>query len=147
MSGSPERAQCGQTAGPRRFPAQTHSLWPFAPLAGKAIAMSGRRAGQRLYEITIPGLALDREFAAVRRRLLAQFPHVVEVFAMSLEGTLLIAYQGEDQIDEWCAALSEAVAVERLASAPRGRARRPRSPLRAGTSSRTRMRAPLGNPR
>jgi len=99
----------------RRFPAMTHSLWPFGPLAAVAVAMSGRVEGQRLYEITIPGLAIDSEFTDLRRSVLAAFPRVVEVFAMHAPETLLIAYRGEDEIDAWCETLSRAAALRRRA--------------------------------
>jgi hypothetical protein len=35
------------------------------------------------YEITIPGLSMKDDFPAARRRLLAEFPRVVEVLAMT----------------------------------------------------------------
>jgi hypothetical protein len=97
----------------RRFPAMTHSLWPSGPLAAVAVAMSGRIEGQRLYEITIPGLAIGSEFADLRRSVLAAFPRVVEVFAMHTPETVLVAYRGEDEIDAWCETLSRAVARRR----------------------------------
>lgn len=97
----------------RAFPARTRSLLPLGPLAAVAVAISGRVTEQRLYEITIPGLSIDNDFRAVRRRLLADFPHVVEVFAMSTPETVLIAYRGEDEIDAWCEALGDAVAITR----------------------------------
>ena len=104
----------------------THSLWPSAPLAAVAVTMSGRVEGQRLYEITIPGLAIDSEFTDIRRSLLAAFPRVVEVFPMRRSGTLRIAYVGDDEIDAWCETLSRAVAQRRRALLP---ARQP-SPAR-----------------
>jgi hypothetical protein len=75
--------------------------------------------GQRLYEITIPDLSIDTEFAVVRERLLADFPSVVEVFALRTPGTLLIVYRGVDAIDAWCAALGDAVTARRCARAGR----------------------------
>jgi len=94
----------------------TRSLWPsFGPLAAIAVAISGRVEAQRLYEVTIPGLAIDSEFTDVRRSLLAAFPRVVEVFAMRSPETLLIAYRGEDEVDAWCETLSRAVVRRRRA--------------------------------
>jgi hypothetical protein len=45
----------------------THTPWPCGPFAAFAVAMSARAEEQRLSEITIPGLAIDSEFADVRR--------------------------------------------------------------------------------
>lgn len=73
------------------------------------------RLRQRLYELTIPNLSLETEFAVVRKRLLEDFPSVVEVFAMRTPGTLLIVYRGADTIDAWCEALGDAVAARRCA--------------------------------
>jgi hypothetical protein len=80
--------------------------------------MSGRVEEQRLYEITVPGLAIDSEFTDIRRSLLAAFPRVVEVFPMRRSGTLRIAYVGDDEIDAWCETLSRAVAQRRRALLP-----------------------------
>jgi hypothetical protein len=71
------------------------------------------RVEQRLYEITIPALAIETEFPAVRGRLLADFPRLVEVLATGTPGTVLIAYRGEDEVDAWCEALCDAVATRR----------------------------------
>ncbi len=65
--------------------------------------------GEKLYEITIPNLSIENDFALVRQRLLADFASVLEVFAMSMPGTVLIVYRGEDEVDAWCDALSDAV--------------------------------------
>jgi hypothetical protein len=66
---------------------------------------------KKLYEITIPGLSLKIDFPAVRHRLLADFPHVIDVLAMTTPGTVLIVYLGEDEVDAWIDALSESVAT------------------------------------
>jgi hypothetical protein len=68
---------------------------------------------QKLYEITIPGLSMKIDFPAVRHRLLADFPQVVEVLAMTTPATLLIAYHGEEEADAWLAAISDSVATPR----------------------------------
>jgi hypothetical protein len=65
----------------------------------------------RLYQITIPGLSITAHFPAVRRRLLAEFPEVLEVLATTMPGTVLIAYRGEADMDAWLDALDEAVAM------------------------------------
>jgi len=69
---------------------------------------------QKLYEITIPGLSMKADFPAVRHRLLADFPYVIEVLAMTTPATVLIAYLGEDEIDAWINALTESVATRRM---------------------------------
>ena len=50
------------------------------------------------------------DFPAVRHRLRADFPQVVEVLAMTTPATLLIAYQGEQELDAWLDAISDSVA-------------------------------------
>jgi hypothetical protein len=102
----------------RRLPATGYSFAPFGALAAIAVAMSGRVEEQRLYEITVPGLAIDSEFTDIRRSLRAAFPRVVEVFPMRRSGTLRIAYVGDDEIDAWCETLSRAVAQRRRALLP-----------------------------
>jgi hypothetical protein len=102
----------------RRFPATTYSFAPFGALAAAAVAMSGRVEERRLYEITVPGLAIDSEFTDVRRSLLATFPRVLEVLPTRTSGTLQITYVGEDEIDAWCETLSRAVALRRRALLP-----------------------------
>jgi hypothetical protein len=71
----------------------------------------------KLYEITVPGLSVTREFPAVRRHLLAVFPQMVEVLATLAPGTIRVVYQGEDEVDGWLRALTDAVVARR-----RGRA-------------------------
>jgi hypothetical protein len=44
---------------------------------------------QNLYQITIPGLSMKAGFPAARRRLLGDFPQVVEVLAMTTPSTVL----------------------------------------------------------
>ncbi|HWD73969.1 MAG TPA: hypothetical protein VG371_02440 [Solirubrobacteraceae bacterium] len=69
----------------------------------------------KLYEITIPGLSVRRELPAVRRHLLAGFPQMVDVLATLAPGTIHIVYRGDDEVDGWLAALTEAVARQRAA--------------------------------
>jgi hypothetical protein len=68
----------------------------------------------RLYEITIPGLSMASDFPAVRHRLLADFPDVVDVLAMTTPATVLVVYHGEDEVDAWLDALSDSVATRRI---------------------------------
>jgi hypothetical protein len=109
----------------RRSAATTYSFCPFGPLAATALAKWGRVEEQRLYELTVPGLAIDSEFTNVRRSLLAAFPRVVDVFPMRTPETLRIAYVGEDEIDAWCQTLTCAVALRRRTLLP---ARQPSQP-------------------
>ena len=69
---------------------------------------------QKLYEITIPGLSMKDDFLAARRRLLADFPRVVEVLAMTTPSTVPVAYLGEDEVDAWLDAVSGSVATRRM---------------------------------
>jgi hypothetical protein len=69
---------------------------------------------QKLYEITIPGLSMKTDFPAVRHRLLADFPLVIEVLATTTPATFLIAYVGDDEVDGWIDALTESVATRRM---------------------------------
>ena len=102
----------------RRYPATTYSFCPFGPLAATALAKWGRVEEQRLYELTVPGLAIDSEFTDVRRSILAAFPRVVDVLPMRTPETLWIVYVGEDEIDAWCETLTRAVALRRRAPRP-----------------------------
>lgn len=68
---------------------------------------------QKLYEITIPGLSTKADLPAVRHRLLADFPKVVEVLAMTTPATLLIAYHSEQEVDAWLETISDSVATRR----------------------------------
>ena len=68
---------------------------------------------QKLYEITIPGLSMTADFPAVHHRLLADFPDVVDVLAMTTPATVLIAYMGKPEVDCWIDALSDSVSTRR----------------------------------
>jgi len=91
---------------------------------------------QRLYEITIPGLSIKSDLPAIRRRLLAAFPQVVEVLAMTTPATVLVVYHGEDEIDAWCDELNDAVATRPGRCTPRTRScDQPRSQSASSGSS------------
>jgi hypothetical protein len=91
-------------------PTPTTHPTPRWPLTTRSPRRSGH-AIPRLYQITIPGLSITAHFPAVRRRLLADFPKVLEVLATTMPCTLLIAYRGEADTDAWLDALDEAVAM------------------------------------
>jgi hypothetical protein len=78
---------------------------------------------QKLYQITIPGLSMKDDFPAARRRLLTDFPRVVEVLAMTTPSTVLVAYLGEDEVDAWLDAVSGSVAPRRMGLVPKPRPR------------------------
>lgn len=69
---------------------------------------------QKQYQITIPGLSIKGDFPAARRRLIADFPRVLEVLATTIPATVLVTYHGEDEIDAWLEALSDSIAMRRM---------------------------------
>ena len=69
---------------------------------------------QRLYQITIPGLSMKGNVSGARRRLIADFPRVLEVLATTIPATVLVAYLGDDEVDAWLDALSDSVAIRRM---------------------------------
>lgn len=71
-------------------------------------------SAQKLYEITIPCLSMKADLPAVRHRLLADFPDIVEVLAMTTPGTVLVVYTGDEDVDAWIDALSDSVAMRRI---------------------------------
>jgi hypothetical protein len=69
---------------------------------------------QRPCRITVPGLSVRRDFAAVRERLLTEFPNVEEVLATTSSGTLLVFASGPpDELDAWLEAAADTVATTR----------------------------------
>jgi hypothetical protein len=69
---------------------------------------------QQLYKITVPGLSVKSDYSEVRDRLLGDFPGVIDVLATTAPATLLVLYEGSDEIDAWLAALSESVTTRRV---------------------------------
>jgi hypothetical protein len=79
-------------------------------------------AMQRLCRITVPGLSARRDLAAVRERLLAEFPNVEEVLATTNPGTLLVLTSGSpDEAEAWLNAVSDTLATTRALARWRGR--------------------------
>jgi hypothetical protein len=72
----------------------------------------------KLYEITIPGLSVAADLPAVRHRLLADFPDVLDVLATTMPATVLIVYRGGAKLDTWLDALSDSVATRRASLGP-----------------------------
>ena len=67
----------------------------------------------KLYEITIPGLSMKADYPAVGHRLLADFPHVLEVLATTTPATVQIVFRGHEELNAWLDALSDSVATRR----------------------------------
>lgn len=92
----------------------------------------------QLFMLTVPGLKVASDWAAVHDHLLDDFPGIIDVLATTMTATLLIVYEGDADVDAWLECIGEAILTRRLSgeSAPRSRAR---SPARAdlGTQSHT----------
>jgi hypothetical protein len=80
-----------------------------------------------LCEIRIPGLSIKTEYPAVRHRLLADFPDVLEVLQTTTPETVLVVFRGEEEFDAWVDALSDSVATRRMSLG--------RSRIRANTAN------------
>jgi hypothetical protein len=82
---------------------------------------------RRLYVVTVPGLNVASDWAAVHDRLLDDFPEVTGVMATTMTATLLIVYEGEANIDAWLEGISAGILSPGLSvqGAPRVRARTP----------------------
>jgi hypothetical protein len=84
----------------------------------------------RLYMITVPGLNVKLDWAAVHDRLLDDFPQVIDVLATTIAATLLIVYEGDADIDGWLAGVSDGILSRRISAAGRTRGNT-NAPLRA----------------
>lgn len=73
----------------------------------------------QLYMLTVRGLQVKSDWAAVHDRLLDDFPQVTEVLATTMTETLLIACEGDADIDGWLAGVSDAILSRRLRAATR----------------------------
>ncbi len=71
----------------------------------------------QLYLITVPGLQVNCDWAAVHDRLLDDFPRVIDVLATTMPATLLIIYEGDTDIDAWLDGLSDAILGRRIRAA------------------------------
>jgi hypothetical protein len=69
----------------------------------------------KLLEITIPGLSMKADYPAVRHRLLADFPSVLEVVATTTPATVQIVFRSQEELNAWLDALSDSVATRRMA--------------------------------
>jgi hypothetical protein len=79
----------------------------------------------RLCMITVPGLQVKLDCAAVHDRLLDDFPQISDVLATTIPETLLIVYEGDDDIDAWLAGISDGILSRRMSAGHAGRAATP----------------------
>jgi hypothetical protein len=70
----------------------------------------------RLYMITVPGLNVKLDWAAAHDRLLDDFPQVIDVLATTIAATLLIVYEGDADIDDWLAGVSDGILSRRISA-------------------------------
>jgi hypothetical protein len=79
----------------------------------------------RLCMITVPGLQVKLDCAAVHDRLLDDFPQISDVLATTIPETLLIAYDGDDDIDAWLVGICDGILSRRLSAGHAARAPTP----------------------
>jgi hypothetical protein len=73
----------------------------------------------RLCMLPVPGLRVKSDWAAVRERLLDDFPQVTDVLATTMAATLLVVYDGEADLDAWIHGITQAILTRRVgAGAP-----------------------------
>ncbi len=70
----------------------------------------------RLCMITVPGLQVKLDWAAVHDRLLDDFPQVTDVLATTIAETLLILYEGDGDIDGWLDGVSDGILSRRMSA-------------------------------
>jgi len=77
----------------------------------------------RLFMLTVPGLKVASDWAAVHDRLLDDFPGITDVLATTMTATLLIVYEGDANVDAWLEGISDGILSRRIraGSAPRVR--------------------------
>jgi hypothetical protein len=67
----------------------------------------------RLYMLTVPGLKVTTDWTSVHDRLLDDFPDVIDVLATTMPATLLIAYEGDANVDAWLGGISDGIRSRR----------------------------------
>lgn len=70
----------------------------------------------RLFMLTVPGLKVPSDWAAVHDRLLDDFPGITNVLATTIIATLLIVYEGDANVDAWLEAISDGILSRRIAA-------------------------------
>jgi hypothetical protein len=97
----------------------------------------------RLFMVTVPGLSVASDWAAVHDRLLDDFTEVTDVLATTISATLLIVYEGDAHIDAWLEGVSAGILSRRMSAATAARARlRARDGARRRTPQRASDRPP-----
>ena len=68
----------------------------------------------RLFMLTVPGLKVAVDWAAVHDRLLDDFPGITDVLATTMTATLLIVYEGDADVDAWLEGISDGILSRRI---------------------------------
>jgi hypothetical protein len=73
--------------------------------------------------LTVPGVRVASDWAAVHDRLLDDFPGITDVLATTMTATLLIVYEGDANVDAWLGGVSDGILSRRISAgnAPRVR--------------------------
>jgi len=64
---------------------------------------------QKLYQITVPGLQVSADWRLIHDRLLDEFSEVTDVLPTTMQGTILIVYEGSDDAGAWLKTVSETI--------------------------------------
>jgi hypothetical protein len=94
--------------------------------------------------LTVPGLNVASDWAAVHDRLLDDFPGITDILATTMTATLLIVYEGDANVDAWLEGITAQILSRRTTeeTAPRVRTQsRAREHQRAWGLRRARDRA------
>jgi hypothetical protein len=59
----------------------------------------------QLCELEVPGLRVATSLGRARSALLRRFPGVTDVLATTRPGTLLLVYEGDEELEQWAVAL------------------------------------------
>jgi hypothetical protein len=87
----------------------------------------------RLFMLTVPGLRVASDWAAVHDRLLDDFPGITDVLATTMTATLLIVYEGDANVDAWLEGISDGILSRRISA---GHAPRVKTQIRASRGHR-----------
>jgi hypothetical protein len=69
---------------------------------------------QKLYQITVPGLQVSADWRLIHDRLLDEFSEVTDVLPTTMQGTILIVYEGSDDAGAWLKTVSETIVSETI---------------------------------
>jgi hypothetical protein len=111
----------------------------------------------RLYMVTVPGLKVPTDWATIHDRLLDDCTDVIDVLPTTMSATLLIAYDGDANVDAWLGGISDGIRSRRarVGNPPptqtqtRGQDRRRACGLRRSTATARdpALASPAANPR